>query len=771
MRLALGLLLAVMPLAGLRADPMFTADFERATDGVPDGWVFQRTRGECSGAWDAAEPPPAGHSIRLDVPHDATARATWHYANKIPAAPETCYRLRLQVMLAIPGATGAYVIVYENGVEAPANWHMTQRMGGLQDWHEVVLTFKTRPDCEWLRLQCKLWHAVGHCWFDDIVIEPIPETEMLAVPSSVDYQPPRDGFPLQLLWYPAQRRPDRTIHLLPGLVNPVTAFFWGDRARVADPHLIIEAPEGLRLVGPVVAGRCPVPPRFDPIPEPIERDGQRLVRWRLPIPAESLSNYLRPDGPSWERYHYVYALPQSGCPERFTWRWRLETGGELGPEHELQAHLVPRDEHDLAPVPGFRLFAQHTDALRLPTPEGRAQVLQYLRYAGISGGLALSYWGLEDKPLDRELEQEGFFTWTWAWHGYQGPAGEGRAVVNDRSETDPKLVCPQLQAERDPQFWSWLVERYAAALQRERPWLIMNYEPPVFNVCFCPRCRRAFAQFAGMSEADVMAMTPQQLQALPDQAWGRFRAHQNALIIQAHVAAAHQSDPELKFGVCGPPFTEWIAQRGMDIRLFEPAVFLHAPMIYQPPQQYAALVRSTCENTSALVMPFLLASDMAVAEVFPSANDVRLNLLATALSGGHGAVLWVGMESLDGEIMNALRRSMNEIRTLERYIVGAERLSELTPEVQPAATRPVRVGERTIDMPRENSEAPVMAWGWRSATGRLVAVINYGSAPRSVRLAVPGIANAQALFGPAPQPQGEAVLMETPAQELTACTW
>ena len=174
--------------------------------------------------------------------------------------------------------------------------------------------------------------------------------------------------------------------------------------------------------------------------------------------------------------------------------------------------------------------------------------------------------------------------------------------------------------------------------------------------------------------------------------------------------AARQTDPDIKFGVCGPPWTEWHAAHGMDISLFEPEVFLHAPMIYRPPAEYGDLVHSTCENTSALVMPFLLASDVAVPGVFPSAADVQLNMLATALSGGDGAVLWVGIESLDGEIMNALRRSMNEIRELQRYITGGERLTDLATEIEPGAVRQVVIGERTIEMPSDNALAPVMVW-------------------------------------------------------------
>ncbi len=774
MRLPLCLLALILCIGTAFAEPVFMADFEAATDGVPDGWTFVNQRGECSGEWDDSEPLPNGHSIRLDTTADATARATWAPTQRIALQPETAYRLSFNIMLATSGGgKGAYIIAYENGVEAPANWHMGRFMNGAQDWHEESFTFKTLPDCEWIKLQCKLWESPGFAWFDDITIEEIPEDEIQRDPSTRNYYPDPDGSALQLLWYPAQRRPDRTIHLLDGFVNPVSAFFLGDKEAVADPHLILDLPEAIHLVGPVVAGRQPFAEPFQAEPEAIERDGVKLNRWRLPIQPEPLGR-IKPDAPVWDRYHFVYAQPQPGCPEQFTWRWRVENAGELGPEHEMLANVVAAEEGSLGEVPDFKLFTQHSDALRLPTADERAQVLDYLHYAGVGGGLALSYYGAEYQSIDDELGDAGYFTWTWSWHGYGGASEPGQQLVYDPDARRQRtgLVCPQVQAERQEPFYSNLVKQYANALAIEREWIIINYEPPYMNVCFCERCRKAFAELTDLDEATVLAMSPKDIRALPDHAWGRFRSHQNDLIIEAHVDAAHQTDPDVKFGVCGPPRSQWHADNAMDIALFEPEVFLHAPMIYASPKATAELTRSTCEGTSELVMPFLLASDMAVTGVFPSPADLRLNMLATALSGGHGAILWVGIESLDGQLMNALRQSMGEIRELQRYIVGGTRLGDLVPEVVPGAIREIVIHGRALQIPVDNVQSPVMVWGWKSGEGHLAALINYDETmPHTVRLQAPGIEAAKSLNGPAPKPEADGVTIEMAPHEFAAFTW
>ncbi len=756
------------------AQPVFEARFDSGAGEAPEGWRFLNQRGECSGAWDRAEPPDNGGSLRCDIPADATARATWA-APRIELKGGAAYRLRLRVMLGevTEGAKGAYVILYEDGVPAPDHWHMTGFMRGSQDWHERELTFVTRPETTWGELQCKLWECTGYAWFDDIVLEEIDPAEAETVETTALVPPPDDRWPLQLVWYPAQRRPDRTLHLLPGQLNPVSFFAWGRADEITEPHLIVEAPEGITLAGEVVCGRALPPEPVEVTPEPAMRDGERLLRWRLPIRRETLVRGMKPDGPNWERYHFIYVEPGPDAPAQFTWRWALENAGEVGPEHEIAARLVEDLGPAIEPVPGFDLYAQHSSALRHPTEAGRERILEWLHYAGIRGGLALSYWSPEMVPIDDELAGKGWFAWTWAWYGYGGPAVEGQELIDETGAPSRRAtVCPQVQAEMHEPHASWLREFYATKLALDRRWLILNYEPPVFNVCFCERCRRAFAEFAGLAADAVLGMTPREIQALPDHAWGRFRAWQNERIIKNHAAIIREIAPDCRFGVCGPAWTQWTADRGMDIRRFEPDVFLHAPMIYRDPLDFEPLIRSTCENTDALVMPFTLGSDLAVPGVFPDAWDQQANMLATALSGGDGVILWVGIESLDAEIMNALRSSMEQIRVLRRFVAGAERGAGVTVGAEVAKARTVTVDGREIVVAGENTLQPVRDWQWRGPNGRMIALTNYDrEQPHTVRLVGEGIAEAQPLFGPAPEVADGDVVLQLAPGEFAALTW
>lgn len=765
--------LLTLSLVGLAsAAPVFEEDFETGAGSVPANWSFAQQRGVCAGAWDATEPPPSGRSIRLDITDDPTARATWTYRPRIEVKPSTAYRLTVRVLLAdVDPSAKAYVILYENGLEDPAHWHHTPFWAGSRDWHTYTLDFTTGPEATWLRLQCKLWEGTGHAWFDHLKLEELAPGQ---APKQMTQRkpPPDDGSPLQMWWYPAQRRPDNTLYLLGKHLNPLGVFFWGRKEEIKDPYLLLEAPKGVAVRGPVVRGRSPLPDAVDVRPEPVERDGRRLLRWRLPLPLEPLLMGLKLDGPNWTEYHYVYVEPEESCPAEFSWRWQLEVAGNPGPVHEIPARVVTPVGGALAPVPGFDLYAQHSGALRYPSAEGRAQVLDYLAYAGIRGGLSLTYYQPEYVDIDRELNQAGFFTWAWHWDGYGGRGEADQRLVYQDGTTATGLLCPQFEAERGEPWFSDLVSLYRSRLATGLKTIIINYEPPYLNCCYCARCRSAFARFAGLDEAKVASMTPAEIRALPDNAWGRFRSEQNGRIVKNHVAALRQVASNIRVGICGPPYHPSVADSGMDIRLFEPDVAIHAPMIYTVGLPYEQMIRSTCEGTTSMVLPFLLVSDVVVGDPFPLPEDVRVNMLATALSGARGAFLWVGIEALDGQYLQALRQSMEEIRLLEPYILDGTRDSEVRVEASPGRSRLVRVGDKEIRVTEENPVTAVRTWTWRSSRGRLLGLINYDrETAHQVGVLAEGVTEAKTLYGPAPKVAEKRFLIELAPYQAAAYVW
>ena len=147
-------------------------------------------------------------------------------------------------------------------------------------------------------------------------------------------------------------------------------------------------------------------------------------------------------------------------------------------------------------------------------------------------------------------------------------------------------------------------------------------------------------------------------------------------------------------------------------------------------------------------------------------------MLATALSGGDGVILWVGLESLDGEMMNVLRRSMDQIRVLRPFIGEAERGAGARIDAKVRDLRTVTVNGREIEVGSENSRIPVRDWQWSGPAGKMLALINYDREQgHDVRLTDGGVASARALLGPEPKPEDDALVIELGPGEMSVVVW
>lgn len=748
------------------AQVVVSHDFETAPNGRPSGWQFSAQRGQCEGAWIDGE-PAGGHSLQCRITDDPTARATWVYPGKIEVQPNTPYRVSYRSLLAEVSPTcNVYLILYENGLEDPAHWHRTVFEHGSRDWHTVSLTFRTGPETTWLKAQLKLWYGSGTAFFDDFRLEQLPAGSPVGDEATQRPYPASDGSPLQCYWYPAQRRPDGTVHLVQGQFNPVAFFPWGAKEQVDEPYLVLTLPPEVKVAGPVVSGRLPMPPDVTVKPE---RVGS-LNRWRLPIPKDGLLPVMRPEQPLWTAYHFVYVTPGEGCPREFEWQWQVENGGQLGPEHTVPAKLSPSPAGAARRTDWFPIYAQHTGALRYPTESGRAGVLKWAALAGIEGGLSLTHYQPEYAKIDEELHAAGFNTWGWKFDGWGvGANVPGERCVDRDGQPVPSKLTPYLQAAGDEAWYRSLADYYRRKLATGLQKLIIDYEPNIYQVDFSPGNRAAFAAWAKLAPAKVAALTAQELRELPGSLWGKFTAEQNGAIVKYHLAAIHEIDPQVKVGLCCSSRLPEIAAHGMDIKLFEPEVGFHAPMIYRVGTAYEREIRATCEAVTKPVLPFVLASDLAVPPTFPSPAELRTNLLVTALAGGRGAILWVGLESLDAEYLLAVRDALESIEQLEPYLRGGRRDDLSLLGIEPGGTRQVKVGERAVTVTTNGTEPELRTWVWQSPHGTLAAIANYGAEPKPV--VIRGAQGAKSVLGSAPKARAAEAVLTVAAGEVCAVGW
>lgn len=707
---------------------------------APEGWQFAVARGTCAGTWDREQAVSGSRSLRLSIPEDKTARAHWRYTPKITIQPDTTYRLSVR-MLVVDVTGEAYVICYENGLETPDNWHIVPRLVGTQDWTERALEFRTRPDAQWLRLICKLRHGTGTAWFDDLRLEVIEPARIPA--QSVRVVPADDGFPLQAMWTPAQWTQHGVLHLMRGHLNPLSLFFWGKGSELETPAIVVEATAGISFRGPLVRGRGPMPDNTQVEPGTVEGADPARRSWRFPVPAELLRTRLKPT-PSWENYYHLYADIAADCPTQGSFHWRLENGGTLGPEHRLDTEIAAAVPPPFVPADDFRVYTQHTGALRHPDPLVRARLVEFLQTAGIVGGLAMAYYEPHLGQVDRHYQDLGLELHTWRFDGYGGSAPDDHRLVGTKGEPSTSKVCPQSQTEHVQPWYGQLQDYYTRKLETGLDRIIIDYEPPTFDACFCERCRRAFALHSGLAPAACLEPTPRELQQRYAPEWGAFRAEQNGAIVRTHCQIIHSIDPDVRVGLCSWRGDEASARRGADIRKFEPHAAFHCPMIYTAGPTFHDIVRETCERTHAPVLPFIEILDISQPRSL-SPVELRMNLLATGLSGGGGAFVWVGMECLDARYMQVIAKAARTIRDL-RQEAPLSRAPVEWLAVEPASgeKRTITVDGRTIDLFADNPHLHVRTHLWGNRTTAAVGALNYDTeATHDVRVRLTGEATGR----------------------------
>jgi len=75
-----------------------------------------------------------------------------------------------------------------------------------------------------------------------------------------------------------------------------------------------------------------------------------------------------------------------------------------------------------------------------------------------------------------------------------------------------------------------------------------DYEHSAFEECYCPLCRKAFAESAGLPERECLELKPLDLIAKHTVPWYRFRTAQIGMVLQAASREVRKSIPDVRIG-------------------------------------------------------------------------------------------------------------------------------------------------------------------------------------------------------------------------------
>jgi hypothetical protein len=292
--------------------------------------------------------------------------------------------------------------------------------------------------------------------------------------------------------------------------------------------------------------------------------------------------------------------------------------------------------------------------------------------AGFVGGWGLIPGGRDWEPF---WELHGVFPWRVA-----DAAPQDRNILlpaKTFSGADGTLVCPSILIEKGPAVFAECLRRYNQLdkLQVPGAYCQIDYEPYVDGwttaMCFCPRCLEHFTAFAKL---DKQQISRQKILPRYEKEWIRFRCVQNSRVIKVMADAVRQINPTARFMLCSMPQAaageeeDYLKRYGIDLRLYESFTDIHTPMIYNTDLMFYRRLQSCFENLKKPIRPTLSSGWGAVAPYNP--QRYRLHLMAAAMLGADGAVIYSGVFQMDDAYFNSQREVMNLIHAIEdEYLI------------------------------------------------------------------------------------------------------
>ncbi|MCE5237898.1 hypothetical protein LLH23_05340 [bacterium] len=473
-----------------------------------------------------------------------------------------------------------------------------------------------------------------------------------------------------------------TVWLAQGAYQRVCLVYDNLDATHSAKHVSVEI-EASRHLAPreIIAGDLPVQVQTSPAGD--------LVRCVLDFPA----NFVLPanfhgvdkpkgEGPGWLNWPispmmppvFVHFRPESG--ETGVLRARLRRDGQPGPWTELKAVVLP----PLPPPPkadprhlGFSLWeGAALDPGGTLGPELLANMLQQYQQVGLrrlhlSGG----------RPLFEAAHRLGLHANLMSWWDYSAQCPPDVTPTPEEKATEPSrytTICPEIIATGAGTYGRFLESVTTRMRESGADGFMLDYEcrPPL---CFCDRCRQAFARYAGVTDA----AWPQDIKkgGRYYSKWIEFRCDQGARYVKVIGEAARQAKPgcALQAWIAGYDYAGTIESAQIDIS--KAAQYLTEPEVphYTHPRDYRDMwtkdvglasvemgIQTVQDSLNVTSKPIVFCSTVIypLGSATPWSDPQILNaqMLAMIGQGVRGLSFWGGHDdgAVDGRFLHLLAR-------------------------------------------------------------------------------------------------------------------
>lgn len=251
------------------------------------------------------------------------------------------------------------------------------------------------------------------------------------------------------------------------------------------------------------------------------------------------------------------------------------------------------------------------------------------------------------------------------------------AASGVRSETELET---QVVADRGLPFYAEMLRRTGNDAYRGRELVWLNdYEPyafegPATQYSFAPESLAAFRDFIAIP--DEAELTPRIILTTYRDEWVTFRCRQHAQVVKAQVRALKEYSPQGVYALSSESLpgsdevaSEFFSRFGVDLRMMDPYVDLHVPMIYSRTATYCRRVEAT---VGALEKPVLPTITCGYGNSIRDPVRLRRLMVAAAFLGARGVYHWPGFWAMDGNEMQSSQQAMGLIGKLGPFLKVSE---------------------------------------------------------------------------------------------------
>ena len=237
-------------------------------------------------------------------------------------------------------------------------------------------------------------------------------------------------------------------------------------------------------------------------------------------------------------------------------------------------------------------------------------------------------------------------------------------------------IEPQAIVEKGLPFFRELLNNNKNTKYRnsELVW-ISDYEPyahegPVTKYSFAPESIEAFRKFIKASAK--LKLTPRMILSKYIKQWVKFRCQQRTELIKTQAKALKEYNPKALFALCSMPLPEagadnlkYFKRFGVDLRMVDPYVDMHLPMIYARDALFYRRVQSTVKQ---LKKPVYVVVNCGYDRGIHRPKRLFRLMVGSAFLGTKGVYHWPGLKSMDGEFLQNMQKAMNLIAKIKPFV-------------------------------------------------------------------------------------------------------